>query len=322
MSIIYGTLEKLELDEAPPASGQDGSRLPKPVEKTRHFPVRSLATALLFVMAVANLLLWYWSSQVSAPPSVATPAAGATQLAFPQPVEEPVLASVPEVPAIPLEPITTSHQHIVPRVFPTPVVKAEAGKAAVSSHTVNVETAPAEPVEPGKNPRTETAHQAGVDQMLENARLALSRGDYGHALFSLETLTPVPETRADFWFLKGSAHLAMGQLVPAEADLVSAQKLAPENAQIALQLAILKQERGDHAGALEILDSVGERNPHIPEIFLNKGYSQQSLGAVRDAKRSFREFLSLTEGRSLYSQQRQAIKEWLAREKSAQVTPL
>ena len=142
--------------------------------------------------------------------------------------------------------------------------------------------------------------------------MALSRGDYQRALFSLEKLDPIPEDRSDFWLIKGSAHLGAGQLDPAGAAFAAAHALAPHNTQIAVQQAILKQEQGDHAGALQILDQAAARHPDVPEIYLNQGYSQLALGAVRDAKGSFRTFLQITEGRSLYSQQRIAVIEWLA----------
>jgi hypothetical protein len=60
------------------------------------------------------------------------------------------------------------------------------------------------------------------------------------------------------------------------------------------------------------------RHPDVPEIYLNQGYSEYALGAVRDAERSFRAFLKLTESRSLYVQQRQVVTEWLAQVSSLQ----
>ncbi|MEJ1296644.1 MAG: tetratricopeptide repeat protein [Candidatus Sedimenticola sp. (ex Thyasira tokunagai)] len=151
-----------------------------------------------------------------------------------------------------------------------------------------------------------------VDEAVDLARVALSRGQYQQALSALHTLKPVPDRRADFWLVKGSAHLGLGQLDMAESAFTSAQSLAPNNAQISVQRAIIKQEMGDHANALETLQDAAVRHPDVPEVFLNLGYSQQALGAMRDARSSFRIFLRLTEGRSLYSQQRTAVKQWLA----------
>jgi len=151
-----------------------------------------------------------------------------------------------------------------------------------------------------------------VNETLEKARRTLARGQYQQTLTVLETLAPVPEQHVDYWLLKGSAHLGLGQLDPAEEALASAQLLAPASAQIAVQRAVLKQEKGDHASALQILESVAARHPDMPEVCLNQGYSRLELGLVRDARRSFRDFLRLTEGRSLYAEQRKVINEWLA----------
>jgi Flp pilus assembly protein TadD len=163
----------------------------------------------------------------------------------------------------------------------------------------------------------EPAGTAGVEEAIEQARVSLSRGRYQHALSTLELIESVPGNRPDFWLVKGSAHLGIGQLDQAEASFDAAQALAPYNAQIAVQRAILKQERGDHAGALQILDVFADRNPNVPEIFLNQGYSQQALGSTRAAKRSFRTFLIITEGRSLYQPQRRVVEAWLAQVSAA-----
>lgn len=151
-----------------------------------------------------------------------------------------------------------------------------------------------------------------VDRVIEQAGYALSRGRYQQALVALEKLSPIPERRVDYWLIKGNAYLRTGQLDSAEKALASAQALAPMNAQIAVQRAILQQEKGDHVTALQLLKDAGERNPNVPEIFLNQGYSEQALGAVQDARRSFRVFLRITEGRSLYTGQRKLVNEWLA----------
>jgi Flp pilus assembly protein TadD len=151
-----------------------------------------------------------------------------------------------------------------------------------------------------------------VDEAVEFGRIALSRGQYQQALSALDALHPVPGRRADFWLIKGSAHLGLGQLGMAESAFSSAHSLAPNNVQIAVQRAIIKQEKGDHPEAVKLLQDAAALQPDMPEVLLNLGYSQLALGAIRDAKSSFRIFLRLTEGRSLYEQQRKSVNEWLA----------
>ncbi len=155
-----------------------------------------------------------------------------------------------------------------------------------------------------------------IEDILETARLALSDGQYQQVFSVMETLSPVPEHRADFWLVKGSAHLGLGQLDLAEKAFESAQALLPDHALIAVQRSIVSQEKGDHAGALQILRNAARQHPNVPEIFLNQGYSQQALGEIRDAGYSFRTFLKLTEGRSLYAEQRKAVNQWLAQTSS------
>jgi len=164
---------------------------------------------------------------------------------------------------------------------------------------------------------SDSGQPSAVDEAVDRARVALSRGQYQQALAALEKLSPVPERRADFWLMKGSAHLALRQLEPAEKALAAAQLLAPDSADVAVQRAILEQEKGDNASALQILKDAATRHPDVPEVFLNEGYSQQELGAMQDAARSYRVFLSMTEGRSLYVAQRQAVHQWLAQFLSA-----
>ena len=151
-----------------------------------------------------------------------------------------------------------------------------------------------------------------VNNAVEQARHAISRGHYEQALLALNALKPVPERRADFWLIKGSAHLGMGQLQRADSAFSKAFLLTPDNAQIAVQRAIIKQEEGNHTEALEILKNVAARHPDVPEVFLNQGYSQQVLGMMKGAESSFRVFLKLTQGRSLYAQQRYTVQQWLA----------
>jgi hypothetical protein len=98
MSIIYGTLERLETDD--PAlmhNSEQASSVGKAVEP-RSLPIKALVTALLLAMTGANLLLWYWSNEVGAP-QYPTPAAVSTQMVVPEISDrEPASASVGETP--------------------------------------------------------------------------------------------------------------------------------------------------------------------------------------------------------------------------------
>jgi len=225
-------------------------------------------------------------------------------------------APVQEAPAVagkPAKPPVKKPANPRPESAAKAATVARAEPVAAKPRPTQPKSAPAQSRKPQKA-QPAVAQQApdAVDAAVEQARIALSQGQYPQALDALQALSPAPEKRADFWLLKGSSHLGLGQLDLAEQAFTRAQPLAPGNAQVAIQLAILKQEKGDHTGALKILAEAAGRHPNTPEIYLNQGYSQLELGAMRDAGRSFRVFLRLTEGRSLYAEQRKAVSRWLA----------
>jgi Tetratricopeptide repeat len=348
MSIIYGTLARLETDAPLPAYCQEkASTLRQSVDRGG-FPVKTVATIMMFVIAATSMMLWHRNNEVVGYPHLAPAAAtyksvvtenaeyqlSAVSVAKRRdtPIEATdVTAQAPGgLDTVPVEPVSTGMVAAAGNTLPNeregpatpdaikePLKVVDAGIHEVSKPVNKPGAVPTERYEPQQISPVETDQQGLLEQAIEQARRALSRASYQQALSALQSLDPAPENRADFWLIKGSAHLGMGQLDLAEVAFASAQGLAPDNAQIAVQLAILKQEKGDHAGALQILESEAVRHPNLPEIHLNKGYSLQALGAVRDAKRSFRTFLEMTESRSLYSSQRMAVKEWLA-----QVSPI
>ena len=343
MSIIYNTLERLEADNSGLAYNKDKTSSPGLTAESGSFPVKTVAKAAMVVIAVASLLSWQQSGEMAAPQLLASATATQQSVTQEKPGHELSPVSIEEQAALPLEPTEPSSELPTPRDVATvvpvpteevavtakqpnaikeepreintieaPVIVADTSVDVVSSPVARQEGKPAEPDEPEQLLVSDAFQYGRVDAVVRQARVALSRGQYQQALSTLEALAPVPENRPDYWLIKGSAHLGIGQLEPAGMAFSSAQSLAPGNAQIAVQQAVLQQEKGDHISALQILKSASIRHPNVPEIFLNQGYSQQALGAVQDAKRSFREFLQMTEGRSLYLQQRKLIKEWLA----------
>ena len=345
MSVIYATLERLETDN-PPLTGHDNpAGSPQPTSRSQSLAVKTLAMALLIVTTGASVMLWHSMDGVGKPRESVALTTANQRLSprnsegpiSPEQIAEPAPAAVVPTGTISASPAAQTAVYLPPAstVMATatngqggvetvaslepaareePVALADAGAEEVTSSLLVV----AEPVELPPPPSTDAPYATAVGEVIEQARLALSRGLYPQALAMLEQLEPVPENRADFWLIKGSAHLGIGQLDPAETAFGSAQALAPDNAHIAVQRAILYQERGDHASALQILKGMAIRHPNVPEIYLNQGYSEYALGAVRDAERSFRTFLKLTESRSLYVQQRQVVTEWLAQVSSLQ----
>lgn len=349
MSVIYATLERLETDNPPLAGNENSAGSLQLTGDAKSGSVKMLAAAILVAMLGAGLMFWYRLDGAGMSRNPVALTASSERLSSAKPEPQPLRAPIAEqatahlAPAVSIsesstEPkavsgvptpaelaAVTGGQGVVgkyespgPDAKEVPAVVVEAGNQEVGAPVAESAVVPAEAGEERQITPGDTSSLPGVEEGLEQARLALASGQYPQALSALEQLAPVPENRADYWLIKGSTHLGIGQLDLAETAFESAQALAPDNAQIAVQRAILYQERGDHANALQILKGVAIRHPSVPEIYLNQGYSEYALGAVRDAERSFRTFLRMTESRSLYLQQRKVVTEWLAQVSSIQ----
>ena len=142
-------------------------------------------------------------------------------------------------------------------------------------------------------------------------REQLKADDYPGVGRNAQTLARDFPERWEPWFWLGTAQLAQGQVAAAEASLERAGKLNPKVAQIWVQRAIAAQERSDHATAVRLLNEARELEPKSPQIYLNLGYSNDSLGLTAEAEKSYLRFLSLTEGDGSYVMQRKPIIERL-----------
>ncbi len=347
MSIIYSTLERLEADSGLPEARMDCLGTERRPAGRRFFPVRSATIAIVLLVAGIAMTFWQPLAQgggIGAVPVVMVPSRddarwvpdqpilpvepGAEPAAAPratpatgrqEPIQlagvtyEAVIAPEPTRAALP-EKTAAPEELAEPERPAQPETPAPVSPRAAATPAAAVASAEPEQVAWAESSAVAPVQTSATDAAIEQARLALASGGYPRALAALAALDPIPENRADFWLVKGSAHLGLGQLEQAELAFASARTLMPDNAQIAVQQAILRQEQGDHPGALRILEAVAQRHPDVPEIFLNQGYSQQALGAVTEAKRSFRVFLRLTDGRALYMQQREAVRAWLAQD--------
>ena len=338
MSVIYATLERLETESPRPAGNENKAGSLSLTGDAQGLPVKPWVTALLVVMLGASLMFWHRLEGAGMTASPMLPMVTSERVSSgkpqpePSPVTEPPSSNLTSTGESTIEPEAVSsvtattelavvaaekemvakYESPAPAVTEEPVGAVQAGSEAASLPLAAPAVAPAAPVEEKQAPSSDMSSSPGVEDAIEEARLYLARGQFPQALSALAQLEPVPENRADFWFIKGSAHLGIGQLDLAGMAFESAQLLAPDNAQIAVQRAILFQEKGDHASALQVLKGVAIRHPDVPEIYLNQGYSEYALGAMREAERSFRTFLRMTESRSLYRQQRQVVTDWLA----------
>ena len=435
MSIIYNTLNRLELEDKALTDNLDKAGIPHPVRKSMSFSVKALAMLMMLIFAGTGVLIWQWGDQFTSysgltlantsskqglagesnhelsplatgeqiqPDAQLTAQSGDTRIAkdqsavFSTPAPPQAVPEIVDVPTkkfkvvlaamgkqqqvspvvssddgdqvrgrekpgpqpstvtaekqVPTEPVQviqgrrtvvkvdqfaeshdsktievvsdTGKRSVTEKESPHKKQPGETNVAAVnvvsgmiksSAARYNISTAASRKHEMTEVDLPDNEIQPGrVDKVVEEARVALSKGSYQQALVALQVLSSAPEDRVDYWLIKGSTHMGLGQLDPAEKAFAAAQLLAPGNAQLAVQRAVLKQEKNDHAGALEILKDAVISHPDVPEVFLNQGYSQQALGSLAEARHSFRIFLRMTEGRSLYREQRRVVSEWLA----------
>ena len=298
MSIIYGTLERLEQAEVQPLINLEASSTRKPPAVS----LKSIAVALAGAGMGVGLVLWL---EVSGGIETPLPRPAEEETAL---VAEPVAVQEVVQPQPALVEITVEKTRLAPRLF-EPKVPA----AAPAEEPAPVETsAPASVTVPAAVAVVASVPvEDRIGPVIDRARVALSRGHYGLALSTLAELTEAPEERSEYWFIKGSAHLGLGQLEPAEFALSAARSLAPQSAQVVVQLSILHQEKEQHALAVEMLRDAASLHPGVPEIYLNLGYSQLALGADSEARVSFRIFLELTKDSAFYTAQRVAIAQWL-----------
>ena len=228
MSIIYGTLERLEQAEVQPLINLQASS----TRKTPAISLKSIAVAMAGAGLGVGLVLWL---EVSGGTETPLPRPAAEETAV---VAEPVVAPKVVQPQPALVEITVEKTRLAPRVFEP---KTKAVPPVETAEPVEAPARASVPSPAAVAVVTSAPVEDRVGPVIDRARVALSRGNYGLALSTLAALAEAPEERSEYWFVKGSAHLGLGQLAPAEFALSAARSLAPQSAQVVVQLSILFQ---------------------------------------------------------------------------------
>ncbi len=152
------------------------------------------------------------------------------------------------------------------------------------------------------------AKDAGVWESRSSAvREQLKAEAYAEAGRNAEVLARDFPERWEPWFWLGTAQLAQGQLDAAETALEHASRIDSKVARVWIQRAVVAQERGDHAAAVNLLNKARDLSPKSPQIYLNLGYSNDALNLSAEAEINYRLYLSLTEGDGSYSAQRKHV---------------
>lgn len=201
---------------------------------------------------------------------------------------------------------------------PRPVVAAQQAAPAPVVHDVKADMLAAihqPPLKSGTDisdaDEAVTTGDDGWEQRSNAIREQLRADAYADAAKSAQELARDFPERWEPWFWLGSAQLAQGHMDAADTALERAGKLNPKVAQIWVQRAVVAQERGDHASAINLLTQARDLSPKSPQIYLNLGYSNDALGQPAEAEKNYLRFLSLTEGDESYLLQRKPVIERL-----------
>lgn len=133
------------------------------------------------------------------------------------------------------------------------------------------------------------------------ARVLISDGDYEEAI---RRLAPFKSRTLDDWqpwFWSATANLGLGRLDAARTDLEGALSRGSDVSEIWVQEAVLEQELGNHAGAIQLLQVALSKAPADAQIHLNLAYSFEHLGEFGRALSAYQNYLtsSVSSQRSL-----------------------
>ena len=98
------------------------------------------------------------------------------------------------------------------------------------------------------------------------------------------------------WFWSGTAELMTGRLEQAAEELD--QALARDGRVVAVwvQRALVAQQLGRYAVALQLLRVAERLDPEAPQVLLNIGYTFDAIGERKEATRYYQRYLVRTSG--------------------------
>lgn len=151
----------------------------------------------------------------------------------------------------------------------------------------------------GSEPTTSSELAEFVDRWPQHAlahyhlaRLLISERDYEEAI---RRLAPFKSRTLDDWqpwFWSATANLGLGRLDAARTDLEGALSRGSDVAAIWVQEAVLEQELGNHAGAVQLLQVALSKSPADAQIHLNLAYSFEHLGEFDRALSAYQNYLT------------------------------
>ncbi len=128
------------------------------------------------------------------------------------------------------------------------------------------------------------------------ARLLLGReliaqGNTQQALTVFEPLLQPDNPDWQPWFWAGTARLAQHELASANQNFETATNKNSKLPALWVQLAVLAQERDEQEAALQYLAVAQQLDSNYGQIHLNKAYSLERLGRLKQAREAYQQFL-------------------------------
>lgn len=156
-----------------------------------------------------------------------------------------------------------------------PLIHCVIGCAALGGRTATSQTA----LEPAA---------ANAEAVLATGRRELAAGEQEQAIDCGDQAIAMNCQCPRGWTLRGLAHAERGDYDRALADLLNAQRLAPEDDELRLEIARVYQARGDHRGCLTSLRGAMESEDTRlrTEALALAGQSSLALGRTHDALES------------------------------------
>ena len=142
---------------------------------------------------------------------------------------------------------------------------------------------------------------------LARAQYFIKKRRYARAVAVLQPLFEEPPEPWEPWFWLGTAQLGLGQWEKAWASLVEGLARDATVPQLWVQRALVSQQQGRFAEALDALRQAELLAPRLPKVQLNLAYSLDAQGNPSAAVKHYRQFLSLTEGQKAYHATRKKV---------------
>ncbi|GJL54758.1 MAG: hypothetical protein NPIRA02_18900 [Nitrospirales bacterium] len=210
-------------------------------------------------------------------------------------------------------------QHVdetdMPRVSTADAISPLPPQDTDSQHLVQHVESPHEPMssETKGSSIAEVSSSLSPQQRLLKARLLIQQQSHAEAIDVLQPLFVAPPATWEPWFWMGTAQFGLGELEKAEDAFMEGLVRDETVPYLWVQRAVIEQQRGHYGKAMDALRQAELLDAKLPEVQLNLAYNLEQQGQANLARRHYRQYLSLTEGRLAYHGVRRKVLEHMLR---------